>query len=86
MTGHAISAAGGQELIYCLAMLEDQFIAPSINIENLDPDFAGLPIVTSTMRSSVNIIMTNSFGFGGTNAVLVLRACCKRYHCCPVKE
>ena len=73
MTGHAISATGGQELVYCLAMLDDQFIAPSINIENLDPNFAGLPIVTSTKKSPLNVIMTNSFGFGGTNAVLVLK-------------
>ena len=76
MTGHAISATGGQELIYCLAMLEDQFIAPSINIENLDPDFEGLPIVTSTTKSPLNIIMTNSFGFGGTNAALVIKRYC----------
>lgn len=73
MTGHAISAAGGHELIYCLAMLDDQFIAPSINIENLDPDFEGLPIVTTTTNQPLNVIMTNSFGFGGTNAVLIIK-------------
>ncbi len=72
MTGHSIGAAGAHELIYCIGMLEYQFLAPSINIENLDPVFEGLPIVREYTTKEVNIVMSNSLGFGGTNAVLIL--------------
>ena len=73
MTGHALGAAGGHELIYTVGMLEGGFLAPSINIENRDPDFAGLPIVTETAERRLETALTLNFGFGGTNAVLVLR-------------
>lgn len=72
MTGHAIGASGAQELIYCIGMLEHGFLAPSINIENLDPAFAELPIVRQTLAKTVDVAMSNSLGFGGTNAVLVV--------------
>lgn len=73
MTGHPLGAAGGLEAIFCVAMLENKFIAPSINIESLDPDFEGLPIVTASAATDFNVILSNSFGFGGTNASLLLR-------------
>lgn len=72
MTGHAIGASGALEAIYCIGMLENAFLAPSINIETLDPAFEGLPIVRQTVPKAVDVIMSNNLGFGGTNAVLVL--------------
>jgi 3-oxoacyl-[acyl-carrier-protein] synthase-1 len=73
MTGHGIGAAGGLELIFCLGMLNEGFIAPSINIENLDPAVEGLPVVTETLTRDLDTILSNNFGFGGTNASIVLR-------------
>ena len=74
MTGHPLGAAGALETIFCVAMLEHGFIAPSINIETLDPEFEGLPIVTSPNSTKIDSVLSNSFGFGGTNASLLLRA------------
>lgn len=71
MTGHSLGAAGVQEAIYSLLMLEHGFIAPSINIEELDEQAAGLNIVTETTDRELTTVMSNSFGFGGTNASLV---------------
>ena len=73
MTGHSLGAAGVQEAIYSLLMLEHGFIAPSINIEELDEQAAGLNIVTETTDRELTTIMSNSFGFGGTNATRVMR-------------
>ncbi|EGD1664785.1 beta-ketoacyl-ACP synthase I [Escherichia coli] len=73
MTGHSLGAAGVQEAIYSLLMLEHGFIAPSINIEELDEQAAGLIIVTETTDRELTTVMSNSFGFGGTNATLVMR-------------
>lgn len=73
MTGHALSAAGVNEAIYSILMMENDFIAPSINVETLDEAAAGLDIVTETREQTINTIMSNSFGFGGTNATLVMR-------------
>ncbi|EOU0505736.1 beta-ketoacyl-ACP synthase I [Shigella flexneri] len=73
MTGHSLGAAGVQEVIYSLLMLEHGFIAPSINIEELDEQAAGLNIVTETTDRELTTVMSNSFGFGGTNATLVMR-------------
>ena len=73
MTGHALGAAGVNEAIYSLLMMENSFIAPSINIENLDPEAEGLDIVTETRETPLNTVMSNSFGFGGTNATLVFK-------------
>ncbi|MBL8288976.1 MAG: beta-ketoacyl-[acyl-carrier-protein] synthase family protein [Rubrivivax sp.] len=74
MTGHSLAAAGAHELIYCLAMLGDGFIAPSINIEQLDAGFADLPIVRQAQPARLRAVLSNNFGFGGSNAALVLRA------------
>ena len=71
MTGHSLGAAGVQEAIYSLLMLEHGFIAPSINIEELDEQAAGLNIVTETTDRELTTVMSNSFG--GTNATLVMR-------------
>ena len=73
MTGHSLGAAGVQEAIYSLLMLEHGFIAPSINIEERDEQAAGLNIVTETTDRELTTVMSNSFGFGGTNATLVMR-------------
>ena len=73
MTGHSLGAAGVQGAIYSLLMLEHGFIAPSINIEELDEQAAGLNIVTETTDRELITVMSNSFGFGGTNATLVMR-------------
>ena len=72
MTGHALGAAGVNEAVYSLLMMEGGFVAPSINIDNLDPDAAGMPIVTETRDApDLDVVMSNSFGFGGTNSTLV---------------
>ncbi|AVE43924.1 beta-ketoacyl-ACP synthase I [Providencia stuartii] len=72
MTGHSLGAAGVHEAIYSLLMLEHGFIAPSINVENLDPKAQGLNIVTKPTEQALETVMSNSFGFGGTNATLVM--------------
>ena len=72
MTGHSLGAAGVQEAIYSLLMLEHGFIAPSINVENLDEKAKGLNIITKPTEQALNTVMSNSFGFGGTNATLVM--------------
>ena len=73
LSGHALGAAGVNEAIYTLIMMENNFIAASANIETLDPAAEGLPIATSRI-DNVNIVtaLSNSFGFGGTNASLTL--------------
>jgi 3-oxoacyl-[acyl-carrier-protein] synthase I len=63
------------ELIYCLAMMEGGFIAPSINIDAPDPAFADLPIATRPVQAAIDICLSNSFGFGGANACLILKRC-----------
>ncbi|TRY29404.1 beta-ketoacyl-ACP synthase I [Aliiglaciecola sp. M165] len=73
MTGHALGAAGVNETIYSILMMENDFIAPSINIDTLDDAAEGLDIVTETRAGELTTIMSNSFGFGGTNATLVLK-------------
>ncbi|WWP02744.1 MAG: beta-ketoacyl-ACP synthase I [Candidatus Dasytiphilus stammeri] len=75
MTGHSLGAAGVQEIIYTLIMLEYGFIAPSINIYSLDPAARvdGVNIITKMTKYSLRTVMSNSFGFGGTNATLVMR-------------
>lgn len=74
MTGHEIGAAGSNEFIYTLLMMKHGFVAPSINIEELDERCAGINIVINqAVEKSLNIAVSNSFGFGGVNAVLVLK-------------
>ncbi|MDW6001495.1 beta-ketoacyl-ACP synthase I [Vibrio mangrovi] len=73
MTGHALGAAGVHEAIYSLLMLHHNFVAPSVNIENLDEAAQGLDIVTETREQELTTVMSNSFGFGGTNATLLMQ-------------
>ncbi|PSV42860.1 beta-ketoacyl-ACP synthase I [Photobacterium sp. GB-36] len=73
MTGHALGAAGVHEAIYSTLMLEHGFVAPSINIDNLDEAAQGLDIVTEKRDVELKTVMSNSFGFGGTNATLVIK-------------
>lgn len=72
LSGHSLGAAGVQEAVYCLLMQENNFICASANIEELDPEAAGMPIV-QTRQDNVELkrVMSNSFGFGGTNSTLV---------------
>jgi 3-oxoacyl-[acyl-carrier-protein] synthase-1 len=74
LSGHSLGASGVHETIYCLLMMEGNFIAGSANIEELDPAVADMPIVQKTRENvTLNTVMSNSFGFGGTNASLVLK-------------
>lgn len=76
MTGHALGAAGVHEVIFTLLMLENNFIAPNINIDYLDPYVENMHIVTQSINRTLKTVMSNSFGFGGTNATLVMQKCC----------
>jgi len=73
LSGHSLGAAGAQEAIYCLLMMQAGFAAESANIENLDPSFEDLPILRARKDIALETVMSNSFGFGGTNAALVMR-------------
>lgn len=71
MTGHSLGATGAQEAIYSILMMQHDFIAPSINIDNLVEEADGLKISQSMIEKKLNAVMSNSFGFGGTNASLI---------------
>ena len=74
LSGHSLGAAGAHEAIYSLLMMENDFICASANIDNLDPEFGGVPIVTKRIdNAGLRTVMSNSFGFGGTNAVLAFQ-------------
>jgi 3-oxoacyl-[acyl-carrier-protein] synthase-1 len=74
LTGHSLGAAGAQEAIYSLLMMNSGFVCESANIENLDPDFADMPIVRERKDNvTLGCVLSNSFGFGGTNASVVFK-------------
>ncbi|MBX9777685.1 MAG: beta-ketoacyl-ACP synthase I [Xanthobacteraceae bacterium] len=74
LTGHSLGAAGAQEAIYSLLMMNNGFVCESANIENLDPDFADMPIVRERKDNvTLGCVLSNSFGFGGTNASVVFK-------------
>ncbi len=73
LTGHSLGAAGVQEAIYSLLMLQNNFICESAHIEELDEAFADVPIVRARQDVPLNAVMSNSFGFGGTNATLIMK-------------
>ena len=73
MTGHAQGAAGALEAIFCLLMLDNDFITPSINVETLDPAINPGEVATALVENAgLDSVMTNSFGFGGTNGSMIL--------------
>ena len=71
LSGHSLGAASAHEAIYCLLMMRDGFIAGSANIQTIDPIAADFPLVRESRAATLNTVMSNSFGFGGTNATLV---------------
>ena len=73
LSGHAQGAAGANEAIYSILMLQNDFICGSANIQNLDEAAAGIPIPLANQEKKLDAVMSNSFGFGGTNATLVMR-------------
>ncbi|VAW66405.1 3-oxoacyl-[acyl-carrier-protein] synthase, KASI [hydrothermal vent metagenome] len=74
LAGHSLGASGAQETIYCLLMMENHFIQASANVDTVDEQVAGMPLVTERQDNvELNTVMSNNFGFGGTNASLVLR-------------
>ena len=74
LTGHSLGAAGVQEAIYSLLMMNNGFICESANIETLDPAFEGIPIVRERRdNAALGCVLSNSFGFGGTNASVVFK-------------
>jgi len=74
LTGHSLGAAGVHEAIYSLLMMNNGFICESANIEELDPDFADMPIVRKRIdNAKIGAVLSNSFGFGGTNATIVMK-------------
>jgi 3-oxoacyl-[acyl-carrier-protein] synthase-1 len=74
LSGHSLGAAGAHEAIYCMLMMEGNFVTGSANIETIDPELADLPILRETKEDvALDTVMSNSFGFGGTNATLVLQ-------------
>ncbi len=72
LTGHSLGAAGAQEAIYCMLMMQNGFAAESAHIDNLDPAFDGMPILRQRHDGPIGTIMSNSFGFGGTNGSIIL--------------
>ena len=74
LCGHSLGATGVQEAIHCLLMMQNDFIAPSINVNDPDPAVVGMPLVTERVdNAGLKTVMSNSFGFGGTNATLVFQ-------------
>ncbi|MEO7199526.1 MAG: beta-ketoacyl-ACP synthase I [Dokdonella sp.] len=73
LSGHSLGAASVHEAIYCMLMMRDGFIAGSANVDSLDADAADMPIVLKSRAAQLDTVMSNSFGFGGTNATLVMR-------------
>ena len=74
LTGHSLGATGVQEAIYCILMMQNGFICESANIEEIDPEFADLPIARTRIdNAQIDVVMSNSFGFGGTNGTLILQ-------------
>jgi 3-oxoacyl-[acyl-carrier-protein] synthase-1 len=73
MTGHECWMAGASELVYCTLMMQHGFVAPNVNFENPDEDTAALKLATQTVEMPLRYVLSNSFGFGGTNSAVVLK-------------
>jgi 3-oxoacyl-[acyl-carrier-protein] synthase-1 len=72
MTGHEMWMAGASEIVYSILMMQNSFIAPNINFEEPDEVTANLNIVSKTIDTEINTVLSNSFGFGGTNSYLII--------------
>ena len=73
MTGHECWMAGASEAVYSIIMMKNGFIAPNINFENADEYSKNLNIVSATQNKDLNVVLSNSFGFGGTNSAIVIK-------------
>ena len=73
MTGHECWMAGASEIVYSTIMMQNGFVAPNINFDNPDEYSAALNIARTTVETPIDIVLSNSFGFGGTNSALVIR-------------
>ena len=73
MTGHECWMAGASEIVYSMLMMQNNFVAPNINFENPDEYSKNLNLATKTVDTNIDVILSNSFGFGGTNSALVVR-------------
>lgn len=73
MTGHECWMAGASEIVYCMLMMRDSFLAPNINFENPDDDSIRLDVIQATRERNINVFLSNSFGFGGTNSTLIVQ-------------
>ncbi|HLT75353.1 MAG TPA: hypothetical protein VKZ68_09705, partial [Ohtaekwangia sp.] len=73
MTGHECWMAGASEIVYSMLMMQHSFVAPNINFENPDEDSARLNIVSKTVNKNIDVFLSNSFGFGGTNSTLIVK-------------
>jgi 3-oxoacyl-[acyl-carrier-protein] synthase-1 len=73
MTGHECWMAGASEIVYSLLMMRDSFIAPNINFETPDQDSEKLNIITRATNKNIDVFLSNSFGFGGTNSTLIIK-------------
>ena len=73
MTGHECWMAGASEIVYSMLMMKNSFVAPNINFENPDEDSAKLNIAKSSVEKKINVFLSNSFGFGGTNSSLIIK-------------
>jgi 3-oxoacyl-[acyl-carrier-protein] synthase-1 len=73
MTGHECWMAGASEVIYSMLMMEHSFVAPNINLDNPDEDAAKLNLVKKTLNKKIDVFLSNSFGFGGTNSALIIK-------------
>ena len=78
MTGHECWMAGASEAVYSLLMMQHNFVAPNINFENPDEYSEPLNLATATVDTQVDTVLSNSFGFGGTNSALVLKKIAKQ--------
>jgi 3-oxoacyl-[acyl-carrier-protein] synthase-1 len=73
MTGHECWMAGASEIVYSMLMMQNSFIAPNINFETPDEDSARLNIINKTTNKNINVFLSNSFGFGGTNSSIIIK-------------
>ena len=73
MTGHECWMAGASEAVYSILMMQHNFVAPNLNFTEPDDDTAGLNLATTTQERELNVVLSNSFGFGGTNSAIVLK-------------